>query len=60
MGRIILETSYLRTTGRLGSMATDSDGGPQPLFERDYESSPERGVIGVPAASGLPLPSFYE
>ena len=28
MGRIVLKTPYLRATGRLGPMATDSDGYP--------------------------------
>ena len=41
MGRTVPETSYLGTTGRLGSMATNSDGYPQPLFERNNEGTPE-------------------
>ena len=60
MGRIVPKTSYLHATGRLGSMATNSDGYPQPLLKRDHEGSPERSVTGVPTAPRLPFSSIYE
>ena len=60
IGRVVPETPYLRATGRLGSMATNSDGCPQPLLERDHESSPERSVTRIPTALGFPFSSIDE
>ena len=60
MGRVVPEAPYFRATRRLGSMATNSDGYPQPLFECDHEGSPERSITGIPTAPGLPFPSIDE
>ena len=60
MGRIIPETSYLRSARRLGSVATHSDSSPQSLFECDHKGSPERSLTGIFASPRLPLPSIDE
>ena len=60
MGRIVPKTSHFCTTRRLGSMATDSDGYPQPLLKRNHQGSPERGTVRIPSPLRLPLPSIDE
>ena len=60
MGRVILETSYLRTARRLGSMAANSDSSPQSLFECDHQGSPERSLTGILTTPRLPLPPIDE
>ena len=60
MGRTIPKASHLCTTRRLGSMATNSDGYPQPLLERNHQSSPERSTIRIPPSLRFPLPSIDE
>ena len=60
MGRVIPEASYLRATRRLGSMAANSDGSPQSLFECDHQGSPERSPTRILTSPGFPLPPVNE
>ena len=60
MGRVVPETSYLRSARRLGSMAANSNSSPQSLFECDHQGSPKRSLTRIFTPPRLPLPSIDE